>query len=84
MVDQLSRLEIGATECPWRLVGSAAKVLDFIQFAWIFYPDDLDLDFIHQILGFFILGSHYGCCKLAQKGELILGLTYQESNGLIK
>ena len=25
--------------------GSAAKVLDFIQIAWIFYPDDLDLDF---------------------------------------
>ena len=29
---------------------SAAKVLDFIQIAWIFYPDDLDLDFTHQSL----------------------------------
>ena len=27
---------------------SAAKVLDFIQIAWIFPPDDLDLNFIHQ------------------------------------
>ena len=26
-----------------------------------------------------VLGRHYGCCKLAQKGELILGLTYQKS-----
>ena len=42
MVDQLSRPVIGTTECPWRLVSSAAKVLDFIQIAWIFYPDDLD------------------------------------------
>ena len=25
-------------------------ILDFIQIAWIFYPDDLDLDFTHQSL----------------------------------
>ena len=30
----------------------AAKVLDFIQIAWIFYPDNLDLDFTHQSLDF--------------------------------
>ena len=40
------------------MVSSAVRVLDFIQIAWIFYPDDLDLDFVHQILGFFIF------CKL--------------------
>ena len=34
------------------LPSAGRYALDFIQIAWIFYPDDLDLDFIHQSLDF--------------------------------
>ena len=49
---QVAEQKLCMGEQLWTARCSAGKVLDFIQIAWIFYPHDLDLDFIHQSLDF--------------------------------